>query len=412
MDNPFLNFQKTIQKTAKYLKINPDILEILKWPQRVIELNIPVKMDDGTIKLFKAFRSQHNNFLGPYKGGIRFHPQVCLEEVMALSAWMSLKCAVAGLPYGGGKGGIIVDPKKLSENELERLSRAYAAALTPFIGPYTDVPAPDVGTDAKIMGWMTDAYAAEVKSKKLKVKSNEILATFTGKPVEMGGSLGRTEATGRGGVFVLVELARKLKIKNEKLKIIIQGLGNVGFYFAKLAQEAGFKIVAVSDSSGGIIGDLGSLGNLSRFKRETGRVVGYPGTKTITNEELLIGDCDILVPAALENVITAENAPKIKAKIIVEMANGPTTPEADEILAKRKILVVPDILANAGGVTVSYFEWLQNLKNQKWSEEKVNQELKKKMRQAFDNVWKTKEKFKVDLRTAAYIWLLTKLPKK
>jgi len=412
MDNPFLNFQKTIQKTAKYLKINPDILEILKWPQRVIELNIPVKMDDGTIKLFKAFRSQHNNFLGPYKGGIRFHPQVCLEEVRALSAWMSLKCAVAGLPYGGGKGGIIVDPKKLSQVELERLSRAYAKALAPFIGPYTDVPAPDVGTDAKIMGWMTDAYAAEVKSKKLKVKSNEILATFTGKPVDMGGSLGRTEATGRGGVFVLVELARKLKIKNEKLKIIIQGLGNVGFYFAKLAQEAGFKIVAVSDSSGGIIGDLGSLGNLSRFKRETGRVVGYPGTKTITNEELLIGDCDILVPAALENVITAENAPKIKAKIIIEMANGPTTPEADEILAKRKILVVPDILANAGGVTVSYFEWLQNLKNQKWTEERVNRELKKKMRQAFESVWETKEKFKVDLRTAAYILAVDKIAKK
>ena len=416
MNNPFLNFQKTIQKAAKYLKINPDILEILKWPQRIIELNIPVKMDNGTIKLFKGFRSQHNNFLGPYKGGIRFHPQVCLEEVMALSAWMSLKCAVAGLPYGGGKGGIIVDPKKLSQVELERLSRAYAKALAPFIGPYTDVPAPDVGTDAKIMGWMIDAYAAEVKSKKLKVKSNEILATFTGKPVDMGGSLGRTEATGRGGVEVLLALLTK-QIPNSKfqipnLRIAVQGFGNVGFYFAKLAQQAGFTITGISDSKGGILGNLNDLIKLSKFKEKTGSVIGFPGTKTITNEELLTADCDILVPAALENVVTEENASKIKAKIIIEMANGPTTPEADEILAKRKILVVPDILANAGGVTVSYFEWLQNLKNQKWTEERVNRELKKKMRQAFESVWETKEKFKVDLRTAAYILAVDKIAKK
>jgi len=411
MDNPFLNFQKTIQKAAKYLKIRPDILEIFKWPQRVIELNVPIEMDDGTIKLFKAFRSQHNNFLGPYKGGIRFHPQVCLEEVMALSAWMSLKCAVAGLPYGGGKGGIVVDPKKLSENELKRLSQAYAVALTPFIGPYTDVPAPDVGTDAKIMGWMSDAYASELKNKNLKLKKNEILATFTGKPVEMGGSLGRTEATGRGGVYVLEQLIQELNLKFQisNLKLIVQGIGNVGFYFAKLAHQAGFKIVGISDSKGGILGNLGDLSNLSKFKKRTGSVVSFPGTKTVTNEELLMADCDILVPAALENVITKENASKIKAKIIIEMANGPTTPEADEILAKRKILVVPDILANSGGVTVSYFEWLQNLKNQKWSEEKVNWELKKKMREAFVNVWKTKEKFKVDLRTAAYILAVKKI---
>jgi len=243
------------------------------------------------------------------------------------------------------------------------------------------------------------------------------LATFTGKPVEMGGSLGRTEATGRGGVFVLVELARKLKIKNEKLKIIIQGIGNVGFYFAKLSHQAGFKIVGISDSKGGIIvneklkikNEKLDIDEVMDWKKRTGSVVGFPGTKTVTNEELLMADCDILVPAALENVITKENASKIKAKIIIEMANGPTTPEADEILAKRKILVVPDILANSGGVTVSYFEWLQNLKNQKWSEEKVNWELKKKMREAFVNVWKTKEKFKVDLRTAAYILAVKKI---
>lgn len=403
MSDCFKNFQLQLEKAAGYLKIRPDVLEILKWPQRIVEVNIPVKMDNGEFKIFKGFRVQHNNFLGPYKGGIRFHPQVNLQEVMALASWMSLKCAVAGLPFGGGKGGVIVDPKKLSEGELERLSKAYAKAISQIIGPYVDVPAPDVGTDGKVMGWMADAYASELKTQNSKLKTNEILATFTGKPVEKGGSVGREQATGRGGLYILQQVTKQFKIQNSKFKIAVQGMGNVGYWFAKLAQDAGFEIVAISDSKGGIFGKIWNIEEVGEYKKKMGSVIGFPGTKTITNEQLLTTDCDVLVPAALENVITKENAKKIKAKIIIEMANGPTTSQADQILNNRGILVVPDILANCGGVTVSYFEWLQNIKNQKWPEEKVNQKLKAKIVRAFGEVWEIREKYKVDLRTAAYI---------
>jgi len=448
-ENPLLNAQQQLEKSAKYLRVPSDILEILKWPQKVLEVNIPVEMDNGKVRIFRGFRVQHNNALGPYKGGIRFHPNVTKEEVMALSIWMTWKCGVAGIPFGGGKGGVIVDPKQLSERELERLSKGYARAISPIIGPYIDVPAPDVGTDGKVMGWMVKGYeqglssaekGAEVgkpfarvrqtplfflkkegvghaslaesfASPHLSLDENEILATFTGKPVEMGGSLGRTEATGRGGVFVLEQLVQELnlKFKISNLKLAIQGMGNVGYWFAKLAQEAGFKIVAVSDSRGGILGDIRDIRDIREHKEKTGSVVGFPGTKTITNEELLELPVNVIVPAALENVITAENAQKIKAKIIIEMANGPTTPEADEILKKKKILVVPDILANSGGVTVSYFEWKQNIEGNKWSEEKVNRELKRKIVGAFRDVWEIREKYKVDLRTAAYILAIEKL---
>lgn len=387
-----MNAQKQLEIVARYLKIPSDILKVLKQPQKVLEVNLPVKMDNGKIKVFKGYRSQHNNTLGPYKGGIRFHQCVTKEEVMALSMWMSWKCAVAGIPFGGGKGGVVVNPKELSEGELERLSRGYARAICPIIGPKVDVPAPDVGTNGKIMGWMMEEV--------------EGLAAFTGKPVEKGGSLGREEATGRGGVYVLQALLEKL---NTKSRIAVQGIGNVGYWFAKLAAEAGFGIVAISDSKGGVVGDLRNLGDLREYKEKTGSVIGFPGTKTITNEELLELDCDILVPAALENVITRDNAGKIKAGIIIEMANGPITPEADEMLDKKGIIVVPDILANSGGVTVSYFEWDQNMKGEKWDEETVNRKLKETITGAFDQVWQMSRKKKVNLRKAAYILAVDKI---
>lgn len=410
MDNPFLNAQKQLGIVAKYLEIPADTLEILKQPQKVLEVNFSVKMDNGKIKVFKGFRSQHNNALGPYKGGIRFHPDVTREEVMALSMWMSWKCAVAGILFGGGKGGVAVNPKELSEGELERLSRGYARAICPIIGPEVDVPAPDVGTNGKIMGWMMEEIGG--------------LATFTGKSVEKGGSLGREQATGRGGVYVLQAITErlassKLASSDQELnakryalnakRIAVQGFGNVGYWFAKLAQEAGFEIVAISDSKGGIVGDLRDMESVREWKEKSGSVVVFQGTKTITNEELLELDCDVLVPAALENAITRDNADKIKAKIIIEMANGPITPEADEILNKKGILVVPDILANSGGVTVSSFEWEQNRRGEKWSESTVNNKLEEKITGAFEEVWKTKEDKKVDLRLAAYILAVDKI---
>jgi len=428
MENPLVNAQKQLESVAKYLDISSSILEILKVPQRVLEINIPVKMDNGKIRIFQGFRSQHNNALGPYKGGIRFHHEVTKEEVVALSMWMTWKCAVAGVPFGGAKGGVIVNPKELSEGELERLSRGYSRAIAPIIGPRVDVPAPDVGTNAKVMEWMGEEY---IKSQKSKVKSQKLMAAFTGKPVEREGSLGRTEATGRGGVYVLQQVAKQFKVPADsagsKFKVAVQGIGNVGYWFAKLAKPAGFKIVAISDSKGGIIINSKIKNKKSKiqiknaksldvdavteWKRKTGSVVGFPDSTPITNHQLLTTDCDILVPAALENVITKENAKEIKAKAIIEMANGPTTPEADEILSKRGVIVVPDILANSGGVTVSYFEWEQNMKGEKWSEEKVNRMLKEKMENAFGEIWEMGKKKKVDLRKAAYILAVDKVAK-
>ena len=427
MENPFLNAQKQLEQVTKELGVSSDILAVLKVPQKIIEVNIPVKMDSGEVKVFKGFRSQHNNARGPYKGGIRFHPNVTKEEVMALSIWMTWKCAVAGIPFGGGKGGVIVNSKELSEGELERLSRGYVQAIAPIIGPRIDVPAPDVGTNGKIMEWMIDEYRQVLRSPRDKTRrtsflnENEILATFTGKPVEVGGSLGRTEATGRGGVFVLEALVKELKKTNSKLKVAVQGMGNVGYWFAKIAQEEGLAIVAISDSRGGIVGpafakasagkDIGNIEKIKEFKEKTGSVVGFPGIKPITNDQLLTIDCDVLVPAALENVITKENADKIKAKIIIEMANGPITPEADEILNQKRVIVVPDILANSGGVTVSSFEWEQNMAQEKWSEKKVNERLKKTIEEAFEEIWKMGEKEKVDLRKAAYLLAVDKVIK-
>ena len=394
--------QELIQKTGQKLNLNQDEIDFIMQPDRVIEVKVPVLMANGKIKTFVGYRSQHNNVLGPYKGGIRFHQNVSQEEVVALSILMTLKCAANNLPLGGGKGGVIVNPKELSEGELERLSRIYAQKIAPFIGEDVDVPAPDVNTDGKIMMWMLDEYEKTINKKSP--------ATFTGKPVEFGGSLGRTEATGRGGVIVMNNLLKQL---NKDYKTVaIQGFGNVGYYFAKIASEKDYKIVAVSDSQGGIYYENGlDPEKVMAVKKEQGSVINYPEGKVISNEELLELPVDILVPAALENVITKDNASKIQAKVIIEMANGPITEEAYSILEENQIISAPDILANAGGVIVSYFEWLQNKRNEKWTEEEVNQKLEEQLSTAFKEIFETSQKFNTDLKKAAFISALAKITK-
>ncbi|HCR81505.1 MAG: Glutamate dehydrogenase [Candidatus Pacebacteria bacterium GW2011_GWB1_47_8] len=384
----------------------------LEKPDVVHETMLSVKLADGSTKKFKAFRSQHNNARGPYKGGIRYHQYVTKEEVMALSTWMTWKCAVTGIPYGGSKGGIVVNPKELSQVELERLSRAYARFLSDKIGPWLDVPAPDVNTTGQIMAWMVDEYQQAVAKKGL-VQENP-LGAFTGKPLELGGSQGRDEATGLGGVLVLEKLAEKLGWQRKKdVTIAIQGFGNVGYWFAKHADARGYRVVAVSDSKGGVYVPEGlNPEKTLECKRDTGRVSECRCTdekcdiengEELTNEQLLELEVDVLVPAALEDVIHQDNAAKIKAKVVIEMANGPVTPEADEILAKNKVLLIPDILANSGGVTVSYFEWVQNLQGYYWSHAEVIDKLKPLMEDAFAQLWAIKEKHQVDGRMAAYL---------
>ncbi len=437
-NNPLNSVKVTMVKAAAVLGLTPAVLAQLETPNRVLEFNLPLKMDAGETKIFKGFRVQHSNKLGPYKGGIRFHPGVNLNEVRALAFWMTIKCAAAGLPFGGGKGGIAVDPKQLSEGELERLSRAYVQAIAAFIGPEIDVPAPDVGTDGRIMNWMVDEFRRTPFGGRL--PENKALATFTGKPVGKGGSLGREEATGQGGVHVLEELVKKYskdannpsnlnntnnsnftelalmgaamkknKRTDRRLTVAVQGFGNVGANFAILANNVGFKIVAVSDSTGAITAEELSPRQVLLHKRETGGVSNFFGAREMTNDELLTFPVDILAPAALENVLTAENAEKVKASIVIEMANGPTTSAADMIFQKRGIVVVPDVLANAGGVAVSYFEWQQNLANESWNKEAVAAKLKDLMGQAFENVWRTALEYKIDLRTAAYVVALKRI---
>ncbi len=387
------------------------IIEQLKSPDRVLSGEIEFRLDDDTIKKVQAFRSQHNNARGPYKGGIRFHPQVSREEVMALSTWMTWKCAVTNIPYGGGKGGVIVNPKELSESELERLSRAYAEFVAPNIGPWVDVPAPDVNTTPQIMSWMVDVYERYLKEQGVPIMVNPA-ATFTGKPLDFHGSAGRTEATGLGGVYILEKLVTALKLgQTEDLTIAIQGFGNVGYWFAHHAHQRGYQIVALSDSKGGIYDPQGlDPDQVLAYKEGHGSVTQYseagPASnqvEVITNEELLELKVDILVPAALENVITQENASKIMAQAVIELANGPTTPKADELLADREVIVVPDVLANAGGVTTSYFEWVQNLQGYSWGKEKVLDQLQTLMETAFDQVWQLKTERELTGRMAAYV---------
>ncbi|MEM5871989.1 MAG: Glu/Leu/Phe/Val dehydrogenase [Candidatus Aenigmatarchaeota archaeon] len=394
--NPFESAQKQLKKAIDVLKMGDDIYEVLKEVQEYLEVSIPVRMDNGKIRVFKGYRVHHNNARGPYKGGIRYHPDVNLDEVKALASWMTWKCAVIGIPYGGAKGGVVCNPKELSKSELERLSRGYIRALGDFIGPEKDIPAPDVYTDSQIMAWMMDEFS--------KRKGYNAPGVITGKPVAVFGSEGREEATGYGLYIVTRELLKYLKLDPKKMTAVIQGYGNLGHVVAELYDKMGIKVIAVSDSKGGIYNPNGlKPSEVLAHKEKTGSVVGLKGTKQITNEELLTMKCDILAPCALENVITKENAPKIQAKFIIEGANGPTTPEADEILNKKGVLVVPDILANAGGVTVSYFEWVQNLMNYYWTKDEVNEKLDRLMSKAFKEVMEIKEKYKVDVRTAAYI---------
>jgi len=416
--------QNLIRQTGKTLNLSEADIQKLITPEHIHEAKLEIELDNGTKKSFQAYRVQHNSKLGPYKGGIRFHPQVSLPEVQALATLMSIKCSVAGIPLGGGKGGIVVDPKTLSEGELERLSRAYVKAFFDFIGEENDIPAPDVNTNGQIMSWMVDEYInlkSKVKGQGSKVDSEQISkwrGTFTGKPIEIGGSLGRTEATGRGGVIalkaLLLKLGSKFHASRSRPTIAVQGFGNVGYYFAEIASNEGFDIVAVSDSKGGIIyKDMAPLDIplVMNCKKEKGTLSGcycaggvcdLKGGRLISNESLLELPVDILVPSALENVIHKGNMAKIQAKIIVEMANGPVTEEAHDYLVEKGVIIIPDVFANSGGVTVSYLEWKQNMENQKWTEEKVNSQLLDLMTKAFESIWSKFEKNRTSLKEAAF----------
>lgn len=380
------------------------LIEKLKVPQEMHESVLSITMDDGSTKSFPAFRSQHNNARGPYKGGIRFHEGVTKDEVMALSIWMTWKCAVVGIPYGGAKGGITVNPRDLSSAVLERLSREYVRFLGDAVGPWTDIPAPDVNTNGQIMAWMVDEWEKLQRAKTGQQLQVNPVATFTGKPLELGGSEGRDEATGLGGVYVLEELAEKMNWKDRKsIKIAVQGFGNVGYWFAEHAHLKGYCVVAVSDSKGGIYLPEGlDPAAVQAHKKETGSLAGYSTARNITNQELLHLDVTVAVPAALENVITAENVQQVTAPVVIEMANGPVTPEAETQLVARGCTVVPDILANAGGVSTSYFEWQQNLTGDHWTKDAVLQKLHTLMQEAFGRVWTLAESKQISLRLAAY----------
>lgn len=394
--NVFQIAQSQIKDACDRLQLKPAVYDILKQPLRVLEVAIPVKMDDGTVKVFQGYRSQHNDALGPAKGGLRFHPMVTADEAKALSMWMTFKCAVVGLPYGGGKGGVRCNPKELSEREKERLSRGFIRAIEPIIGPEKDIPAPDVYTNAQIMGWMMDEFS--------KLRGYNSFGAITGKPLIIGGSKGRNEATARGCCFVIREAAAKQGINIKGARVVVQGFGNAGSIAARLMYDMGAKIVAVNDSQAGIYNPNGfDPYEVMEYKQSTGGVESFPGTSPMENQELLGLECDILIPAAMENQITEDNAQTIRAKVVGEAANGPTTPEADKILYANGILVLPDILASAGGVTVSYFEWVQNLQNYYWTEEEVIHRLEQKMVAAFDNVYNMSQEHQVNMRTAAYM---------
>jgi len=395
-ESPYQMALRQFDEAVKYLKLKRGIVEYLRYPKRELTVNFPVKMDDGSVKIFTGYRVHHNIVLGPAKGGIRYHPDVTLDEVRALAMWMTWKCAVAGLPFGGAKGGVICNPKEMSDQELENLTRRYTTEISIMIGPEIDIPAPDVGTNAQVMAWLMDTYSMH--------KGYSVLPVVTGKPVSIGGSLGRAEATGRGVMIIAREACKHLGMPFEGATAVVQGYGNVGAVAAYLLHDAGCKVIGVSDSKGGVYNPKGlNPREVLRHKKETKSVVGYPGADTITNEELLELPCDILVPAALEKQITEDNADKIKAKLIVEGANGPTTPNADKILRGNGIFIVPDILANAGGVTVSYFEWVQGLQSFFWSEEEVNQKLEMIMTRSFAEVWAVAQEKGIDMRTAALV---------
>lgn len=424
--NPYKTAQQQLDNVAKRLKLKRGILELLKCPMRELTVNFPVRMDSGDIRIFTGYRIQHNDARGPYKGGIRYHPDVSLDEVRALSMWMTWKCAVVNIPYGGAKGGVICNPKEMSKAELERLTRRFTAEISVIIGPEKDIPAPDVYTDAQTMAWIMDTYSMN--------KGYSVPGVVTGKPIHIGGSLGRREATARGCLFTIRETLKYFNYKvisPEKWRkeceagelgedicdgddgtgyridnatVAIQGFGNVGSISAELLDAKGAKIIAVSDSRGGILNKDGlDVRRVLKHKTKTGSVVGFDNAEKLHPKEILELECDVLIPAALENQITQENADKIKAKIVAEAANGPTTPEADKILYDKKIFLIPDILANAGGVTVSYFEWVQGLQQFFWSERDVNVKLREIMIKAFHEVLDIYKKEEVDMRTGAYL---------
>jgi glutamate dehydrogenase (NADP+) len=412
----FLEIKELFKGLVKDHKKVEELFKILEKPQREIKVYLPLKRENGEIEIFEGYRVQYNNFLGPYKGGIRYFPEVNEDEIKTLAFLMTIKCALVGLPLGGAKGGIKVDPKNLSEKELENLSREYVRKIYDFIGPNKDIPAPDINTNAKVMDWMTDEYLKISNSKDIRLK-----ATFTGKSIENDGSEGRESATGKGGEIILERFVEKMNLQ-KPIRVAIQGFGNVGYNLAKFLYQKGYKLVALSDSKGGIYSQEGFNPELvMECKKEKGMIAGCycVGSvcdirlgRDISNEELLELDVDVLVPAALENVINEKNAEKIKAKIILEMANNPLTESADEILNKKGVIIIPDILANSGGVIVSYFEMLQNLNNEKWSKEKVFEELEKYLSKAFGEVWQIKEKLNVDLRKASFILALQRIYEK
>jgi glutamate dehydrogenase/leucine dehydrogenase len=394
--NPYRIAQIQFDLAAEYLKLDAGLRQILRTPKRVLEVSIPTKMDNGQVKVFTGYRVQHNVTRGPAKGGIRYHPSVTLDEVKALATWMTWKTATVNLPFGGGKGGVICDPKRMSKAELERMTRRYTSEILPIIGPDQDICAPDVYTDAQTMAWIMDTYSM--------TKGYSSMGVVTGKPVSIGGSEGRREATARGCFVVVEEACKTKKMSVRGASVAIQGFGNAGSLVAKIFAEKKARIVAISDSRGGVFNSRGiDPLKAMRYKDRSGTVVGMPGTSRISNDDLLTLKCDILVPAALESVITLNNVDQIKAKIVAEAANGPTTPHADEVLARKGILLLPDILANAGGVTASYFEWVQDLQSFFWSEQEVNSKLETVMRRAFLDVHESMRKHRTTMRTGAYV---------
>jgi len=394
-ENPFELAQEQLYRVADVFKIDSNLIEVLKECKKGVTVSVPVVLDNGSVRTFQGYRVTHNIARGPSKGGIRYHPDVTLDEVKALSMWMTWKCALMNIPFGGAKGGIACDPKKLSEGELQKLTRRYTSEIINEIGPEKDIPAPDVGTDGRVMAWIFDTYSMN--------KGHSVLGVVTGKPLNIGGSLGRLEATARGALYTMREAIRKQELPIAGLRIAIQGFGNVGSFLARFLHDDGAKVIAVSDSRGGVHNPEGIDIDLAlAHKQETGSLVGLKGTEEISNEDLILLDCDVLAPCALEQVITGENADKVRAKIVVEGANGPTTPTADEILEDRGVLVLPDVLANAGGVVVSYFEWVQGLQEYFWKEAEVNARLNDIATRAFNETWATREARGTSMRMAAY----------
>jgi glutamate dehydrogenase (NAD(P)+) len=395
LENPYDIAKDQLRRVATLFGVDSNLVNILQECKKSVVVSVPVTLDDGNIVAYEGYRVTHNIARGPSKGGIRYHPDVELDEVKALAMWMTWKCALMGIPFGGAKGGISVDPKKLSPGELQRMTRRYTSEIINEIGPEKDIPAPDVGTDPSVMAWIFDTYSMN--------KGHSVLGVVTGKPLNVGGSLGRLEATAHGALYCIQEAIRKREMRMDGLRAVVQGFGNVGSFLAKFLAEQGATVIGVSDSRGGIYNEAGlDMSAVLAHKQETGALEGLRGTESITNEELLVLDCDVLAPCALEQVITRDNADQVKAKIIAEGANGPVTPAADEILDERGILILPDVLANAGGVVVSYFEWVQGLQEYFWKEDEINSKLRDITTRAFNETWRTAEDRKTSMRLSAY----------